>query len=593
MFALVAVQGVFEPFTPLGQDSLKLILSGVRRVYGLDPDFGRQTTFLSAAERLYINVTPVLRNRIGRKIVPRFIRVIDPGVAQAFGEIVEDARMAPSGPPIKLESLRHILGFVAPMAARVVRNIRDPQAARQKFTTDMDAAVEQASAHAVPMGDLWVDYRRTLDLVLAGSSIMPELIIPEGVTAVVAGMAPFFGILQRFAEQAAAARHQPELAQLPLTIARSLPYNVTTEMDLALWQAAQVIRSDAATAQAFAAAPAAGLAEDYLAGRLPPVAQMAVAIFLHQYGMRGPGEIDIGRPRWREEPEPIMQVLQSYLAIDDPVNAPEAVFARGVTQAEAAAQELVAAVRELPGGPVKARLTRWAIGRYRALGGLREAPKFFAIRYMGVVRQGLLDSGQRLVELGMLQTADDLFYLTIPELQEIANQRGVNESLRERVAGRRADYARELRRKQLPRVLLSDGTAYYEGVRAGGEVGGDTLVGDPVSPGVVEGIVHVVFSPHGTQLAPGEILVCPGTDPAWTPLFLAAGGLVMEVGGMMTHGSVVAREYGIPAVVGVHEATRRLQSGQRVRVDGMKGIVTLLDGEPGSSLPANAGAALR
>ena len=209
---------------------------------------------------------------------------------------------------------------------------------------------------------------------------------------------------------------------------------------------------------------------------------------------------------------------------------------------------------------------------------------------MGIVRQGLLQSGQRLVERGMLEAADDLFFLTGTELQEIATQRGVSGRLRQLVAERRAVYARELRRKQLPRVLLSDGTAYYAGVRADGDAqSGGTLVGDPVSPGVVDGTVHVVFSPNGTQLAPGEILVCPGTDPAWTPLFLAAGGLVMEVGGMMTHGSVVAREYGIPAVVGVHEATRRLQSGQRVRVDGMKGVVTLLDDVLGSSPAANAG----
>lgn len=128
----------------------------------------------------------------------------------------------------------------------------------------------------------------------------------------------------------------------------------------------------------------------------------------------------------------------------------------------------------------------------------------------------------------------------------------------------------------------SDGTAYYEGVRADGAVGGDTL-GRPVSPGVVEGIRARCSSANGTQLAPGEILVCPGTRSAWTPLFLAAGGVVMEVGGMMTHGSVVAREYGIPAVVGVHEATHRLQSGQRVRVDGMKGVVTLLESGPEKS----------
>jgi rifampicin phosphotransferase len=250
-----------------------------------------------------------------------------------------------------------------------------------------------------------------------------------------------------------------------------------------------------------------------------------------------------------------------------------------VEQAAQAAQELERAVGTTRGGLVKARLVRWASSRYRALGGLREAPKFFAIRYMEIVRQGLLRSGERMAAAGMLSEADDLFFLTVPELQEIGAQHCVSAALRARIGERRGLHERELRRRQLPRVLLSDGTAYYEGMRATGEAdrGAGRLIGDPVSPGIVEGIVHVVFSPNGTRLAPGEILVCPGTDPAWTPLFLAAGGLVMEVGGMMTHGSVVAREYGIPAVVGVHEATRRLQSGQRVRVDGMTGEVTLLD----------------
>jgi pyruvate,water dikinase len=127
-------------------------------------------------------------------------------------------------------------------------------------------------------------------------------------------------------------------------------------------------------------------------------------------------------------------------------------------------------------------------------------------------------------------------------------------------------------------VLVSDGRAFYEGVGAQTDTG-DVITGSPVSPGVVEGRVHVVLDPRGTQLVPGEILVCPGTDPAWTPLFLAAGGLVMEVGGLMTHGSVVAREYGIPAVVGVDRATHRLKTGQRIQVDGSSGQIVILDNQ--------------
>jgi pyruvate,water dikinase len=145
------------------------------------------------------------------------------------------------------------------------------------------------------------------------------------------------------------------------------------------------------------------------------------------------------------------------------------------------------------------------------------------------------------------------------------------------VADRRGAYAREERRTQVPRLLLSDGEAFYEGVTSSAEESEGVLAGSPVSPGVVEGRVRVVLDPHAAQLAPGEILVCPGTDPAWTPLFLVAGGLVMEMGGLMTHGSVVAREYGIPAVVGVTRVSERLRTGQRVRVDGTAGRVTVLD----------------
>ena len=147
------------------------------------------------------------------------------------------------------------------------------------------------------------------------------------------------------------------------------------------------------------------------------------------------------------------------------------------------------------------------------------------------------------------------------------------------IASRKQSYQRELLRKQIPRILLSDGRAFYEGV-SDSTTSGEGLSGSPVSPGSATGKVRVVFNPTGAGLMPGEILVCPGTDPSWTPLFLTAAGLVMEVGGMMTHGAVVAREYGIPAIVGVDQATTRLQTGQLIRIDGSSGQIQILDEDP-------------
>jgi pyruvate,water dikinase len=194
-----------------------------------------------------------------------------------------------------------------------------------------------------------------------------------------------------------------------------------------------------------------------------------------------------------------------------------------------------------------------------------------------VIREIVLQSGREVAAAGVVARPDDLFFLRFAELQALAA--GDERDWQGLVAERRRVYQRELLRRQAPRILLSDGRAYYDGL--GAEVGEGAIKGSPVSPGVVEGVVRVVLDPREARLAPGEILVCPGTDPSWTPLFLAAGGLVMEVGGLMTHGSVVAREYGIPAVVGVHQATRRLRTGQRVRVDGTGGTVEVLETEQG------------
>ncbi|MBE9523475.1 MAG: hypothetical protein IMY76_00145, partial [Chloroflexi bacterium] len=563
-----AIQGVLEPITPLGQDVLKSVLVSTARLFGHDYDINNQTGVLSAAERLWINMTPIVRTKLGKKIYPKAIKAIDPGVAQALEDISDDPRLSPVKHAPSLGNIWRIARFVIPFFWRVISLLRKPERGRLEVIKLFDEKIAESGSGFSGSNDIWSNYEQHLELLHGAENIFTDAVIPRGVPPVVAGMVTFFGILERFSKKVG----QP---QLFLEIARGLPNNVTTEMDLFLWKTAQALRADSNSARAFEHISAYDLASQYLAQRLPPTAQVAVAAFMDRYGMRGIGEIDIGRPRWGEQPEHIMRTLQSYLKINDPDKAPDVVFSRGADAAMQSAARLETAVGQMNGGKLKARLIRGAVSRYRALAGMREAPKFFAIRMMGIIRQGLLESNQAFVKAGLLEKSDDLFFLYLSELEQIGKQRMIPEVFKERIQARRALRAREMRRTQLPRVLLSDGMAFFEGVRA---TNGDTdsIVGDPVSPGVVEGVVRVVFNPHKSQLDPGEILVCPGTDPAWTPLFLAAGGLVMEVGGMMTHGSVVAREYGIPAVVGVHQATERLETGQRVRVNGSTGFIEIL-----------------
>jgi pyruvate,water dikinase len=344
-------------------------------------------------------------------------------------------------------------------------------------------------------------------------------------------------------------------------------------MDLILWKTANIIRQDQDSFKTFLDSDARTLASRYLSGTLPEAAQTAVADFMSRYGMRGLAEIDLGQPRWREEPTAIMQTLKSYLQISEDM-APNVLFEKGAQVAEASIARLATQARHTAAGQIKEKIICALAVCIRTLMGQRESPKFFIVRLMGMIRSELLASGQEFIDDGVLEQPQDLFFLRFHELQALANQDARDR--KKLIAERRATYDRENRRKQIPRVLVSDGRTFYEGIGVLADT--DTVInGSPVSPGVAEGVVHIIFDPRGAQLAPGEILVCPGTDPAWTPLFMAAGGLITEVGGMMTHGSVVAREYGIPAVVGVHQAATRLKDGQRIRIDGTTGKIVVLE----------------
>jgi pyruvate,water dikinase len=192
-----------------------------------------------------------------------------------------------------------------------------------------------------------------------------------------------------------------------------------------------------------------------------------------------------------------------------------------------------------------------------------------------VYKQALLEEAERLVQTQVLREKEDIFYLTFHELQDVARTNHMDDQL----VSERKDAFRSYQALTPPRVLTSDGEVIAGAYRRH-DVPTGALVGLPVSAGTVEGRARIILDMAEAELEPGDIVVTTYTDPSWSPLFVAISGLVTEVGGLMTHGAVVAREYGLPAVVGVERATRLISDGQRIRVHGTEGYVELLPRQP-------------
>jgi pyruvate,water dikinase len=351
-------------------------------------------------------------------------------------------------------------------------------------------------------------------------------------------------------------------------VLRGLPHNVTTEMDLKLWELTEAIRDDEPSRAVFTDLAVPDLLQHYRERALPPVAQRGLQGFLRRYGHRAVAEIDLGMPRWSDDPSHLLGVISNYLRLDSEDLDPIAQFRAGQAKAESTIISLT--TRAAEHSRLRARLAGWTLRRARRLIGLREAPKFLLIMALATMREQLKQVGRQLADAETIDHVDDVFFLDLGDAR-----RGLaGDDLRPLIAERREAYEQELKRRHIPRLLLSDGTE-PEAVAIRAARADGALAGSPASAGTVTGRARVVLDPVGAYLEPGEILVAPSTDPGWTPLFLTAGGLVMEMGGSNSHGAVVAREYGIPAVVGVPEATHKIETGQLITVDGAAGLVSI------------------
>lgn len=366
------------------------------------------------------------------------------------------------------------------------------------------------------------------------------------------------------------------------TLTLSVPNNVTSEMGLALLDVADAIRPHRAVVEYL---ERRSLHDDHLhddrlhdvhlldeLGSLPggSDARTAIERFLHEYGMRCIGEIDITRPRWAERPGALVPVILGHVHNTEPGEA-ERRFEQGRREAAAKEDEILAELRPLPDGTARAIETEQMIARVRTFIGYREYPKYAWIcRYLEY-KFALLREAEQLLRAGVVDDVDDIYYLAFDELHDAVRDRKIDRAL---IADRKASFEFHGTLSP-PRVLTSDGEM-LTGRYHRDDLPAGALAGLAVSAGVVEGRARVIHDMAHADVEPGDILVTAHTDPSWSPLFVAISGLITEVGGAMTHGAVVAREYGLPAVVGVDSATQLIADGQRIRLDGTDGYVEFL-----------------
>ncbi|NEN81184.1 phosphoenolpyruvate synthase [Paenibacillus elgii] len=354
------------------------------------------------------------------------------------------------------------------------------------------------------------------------------------------------------------------------TLSQSVPNNITSEMGLALMDVADVIRPYPEVINYLQHVKDDHFLDELVKFNGGQETQDAICAYLNKYGMRCAGEIDITRTRWSEKPITLVPMILSNIKNFEP-NAGKRKFEQGRQEALKKEQELLDRLKQLPDGEQKAKETKRMIDLVRNLIGYREYPKYGYINRYFVYKKALLKEAEQLVQAGVVREKEDIYYLTFEELHEAVR----TNKLDYKIIGKRKDEYKLYEKLTPPRVITSDGEI-IAGKYKRENLPAEAIVGLAVSSGVIEGRARVILTMEDADLEDGDILVTSFTDPSWTPLFVSIKGLVTEVGGLMTHGAVIAREYGLPAVVGVENATKLIKDGQRIRVNGTEGYIEIL-----------------
>lgn len=522
----------------------------------LGSDFYLMTTpapMRVAGGRLFVDITGMLATSAGRGNLVNNLGQSDPLMKDAFETII--AR----------DFIKAVPGDVA--APSVDVETSDVFEARMENDPEVPAALMRDSEASIAESAREMETKSgtdVFDFIVADFQVLKQYLMDPRSSAV------FMTAMEASAwlnEKMEAWLGEKNVADM---ISQSVPNNITSEMGLALLDVADRIRPF----PEIVAYLRDVTEEDFLAEleRFDGGQEVVDAIqdYLRKYGMRCAGEIDVTKARWMEKPTTLIPMILSNIKNFE-AGASVEKFEQGRREALDKERNVLERLRVLPDGAWKADETERVIGLIRNFMGYREYPKYAMISRYFIYKQALMREARKLVELGILRDKEDAYYLHFEEFRDMVATRDVEYRVIEE-----RKVAHELYEKLTPpRIITSDGEI-ISGSYARENMPEDAIVGLPVSAGTIEGRARVILKMEDADLEAGDILVTAFTDPSWTPLFVSIKGLVTEVGGVMTHGAVIAREYGLPAVVGVEGATKLIQDGQRIRVHGTEGYIEIL-----------------
>lgn len=548
-------QVMTDPISSLGIDMLRLIVN-----FDQGARSAEEYRFLkSSAGRVYIDISLIMQYKKVREKFASFMYNADALLAEALNELMNrpdfNAR-------IRKDKTRGkaLFKFLLPIIIKAFQNLayKKPEGTLAYVNDYIEKRILKTS-EAITNAEPGIERLEAIYKLASFTGDFKEL-LPKMAPAMLS-----FKILSSLEQKLLGTHKYSD------SIVKGLEGNITTEMGLLIGDLADEARRSKEVTKALDN-------EDYstLFDRISKLNgfdgfKKKFFDFMRIYGMRAAGEIDIARDRWGENPEPLAKAIMAIVKTSkEGVHRSE--FSETAEKAQKASEALVNEVAARH-GKVKAKIVRRVIRIVRNYLPVREHPKYLIMKLIMLFKKALMEEAHILVEKGHLETEKDVFYASFWELYQAVKN---NESLVELVKQRKEEY-KHYTKLNPPRLVTNEGEE-IKGTYQRGNLPEGALTGMAASSGIIEGIARVILNPTEASIQKGEILVAPFTDPGWTPLFINAAGLVMEIGGLLTHGTVVAREYGMPAVVGVTDATKKIRTGQKIRVDGNNGFVIIVEG---------------